>query len=85
MRAILVTVAIILAVNAAAGEGSSRVSQINMMKGMFTGIVPEEKKGPLCNACIDIFAQVNELLNDPAFQDQVQYLQYTNYCTKTQK
>ena len=70
MRAILVTVAIVLATSAATAECSGG-NQINMMRGMLTGIVPEEKKGPLCNACVDIFAQVNELLNDPAFQDQV--------------
>ena len=68
MRGFLLTVAIVLAVIATAAEGSDK---INMMRGMFTGIVPEEKMGPLCDACVDIFAQVNELLNDPAFQDQV--------------
>lgn len=76
MRGFLLTVAIVLAVIATAAEGSDK---INMMRGMFTGIVPEEKMGPLCDACVDIFAQVNELLNDPAFQDQaIEFA--SNFC-----
>ena len=43
-----------------------------MLRGMFAGgVVPEEKEGPLCDACIDIFTQVNELLDNPEFQQQV--------------
>merc|ERR1711884_269375 len=64
-------VAVALAVIAATAEGSgsvsvsSNASQINMMRGMFAGVVPAEKQGPLCDACVGIFEQVNELLNDP--------------------
>ena len=79
-------VAAVLAVIAATAEGGgagrTNVGQINMMRGMFAGVVPEDKKGPLCDACVDIFAQVNELLNDPAFQDQVSTKSIRN--TKTQ-
>merc|ERR1711884_512437 len=78
-------VAVALAVVAATAEGSgsvrvsSNASQINMMRGMFAGVVPAEKQGPLCDACVGIFEQVNELLNDPAFQDQaVEFAR--NFC-----
>merc|ERR1719245_1226783 len=49
------------------------------MRGMFAGVVPAEKQGPLCDACVGIFEQVNELLDDPAFQDQaVEFAR--NFC-----
>lgn len=55
-----------------------------MMGGMFAGVVPAEKQGPLCDACVGIFEQVNELLDDPAFQDQVHsvYLVFGNRLRK---
>ena len=45
--------------------------RINMFRGMWAD-APEEQKGPLCNACINLVEQLVPSLIDPDVQQNVE-------------
>ena len=63
---------VILAISAlcAAATVAEEPVRINMFRGMWAD-APEEQKGPLCNACINLVEQLVPSLIDPDVQQNV--------------
>ena len=59
----------LVAVVCAAANGQEPV-RINMFRGMWAD-APEEQKGPLCNACLNLVEQLVPSLIDPGVQQNV--------------